>query len=113
MLSERAVTNPQVEALLWCALYALESGRYAEYTVVDQAVRACAALGETRAAGYVNAVLRTRLRLRKRIEAQLASNPVARHQHPEWWITRIRAAYPEEWQSVLSAGMITRRCACA
>ena len=25
------------EALLWCSLYALESGRYADYTVVDQA----------------------------------------------------------------------------
>ena len=39
-LSSRAqITDPQVEALLWCALYALEGGRYAEYTVVDQAAR--------------------------------------------------------------------------
>jgi 16S rRNA (cytosine967-C5)-methyltransferase len=104
MLSERAVTNPQVEALLWCALYALESGRYAEYTVVDQAVRACAALGATRASGYVNAILRARLRSRTRIDAQLGANPVARHQHPAWWIDRVRAAYPNDWQQVLSAG---------
>jgi 16S rRNA (cytosine967-C5)-methyltransferase len=104
MLSERAVTNPQVEALLWCALYALESGRYAEYTVVDQAVRACVALGETRASGYVNAILRARLRLRTRIDTQLRSNPVARHQHPGWWIDRVRAAYPHDWQRVLAAG---------
>jgi 16S rRNA (cytosine967-C5)-methyltransferase len=40
MLSQRGAPDPRVEALLWCALYALESGRYAEYTVVDQAVRA-------------------------------------------------------------------------
>jgi 16S rRNA (cytosine967-C5)-methyltransferase len=104
MLSERNVTSPRVEALLWCALYALDSGRYAEYTVVDQAVRACTALGESRAAGYVNAVLRARLRSRARIEAQLAANPVARHQHPEWWIARVRAAYPHEWEQVLAAG---------
>ena len=44
-LSRRAqATDPLVEALLWCSLYALESGRYAEYAVVDQAVRACSAL---------------------------------------------------------------------
>ena len=43
------------QALLWCALYALESGRYAEYTVVDQAVRACALLERWPAKGYVNA----------------------------------------------------------
>jgi 16S rRNA (cytosine967-C5)-methyltransferase len=104
MLSERAVTNPQVEALLWCALYALESGRYADYTVVDQAVRACAALGESRATGYVNAVLRSRLRLRDRIEAQLDSNPVARYQHPAWWIKKVRGAYPQAWEQVLAAG---------
>jgi 16S rRNA (cytosine967-C5)-methyltransferase len=104
MLSERGVSAPRVEALLWCALYALESGRYAEYTVVDQAVHACTALGESRAAGYVNAVLRARLRLRARIEAQLASDPVAHHQHPAWWIARVRSAYPNEWERALAAG---------
>ena len=104
MLSQRGVPDPRVEALLWCALYALESGRYAEYTVVDQAVRACGALGRRRATGYVNALLRSRLRLRKRIESQLAADPVAHHQHPAWWIARLRSAYPQECDRVLAAG---------
>ena len=104
MLSQRAASPPRVEALLWCALYALDSGRYAEYTVVDQAVRACSALGESRAAGYVNAVLRARLRLRGRIESQIESDPVARYQHPAWWIARVRAAYPDAWERTLAAG---------
>jgi len=34
-LSRRASGDALVEALLWCSLYALESGRYAEYKVVD------------------------------------------------------------------------------
>ena len=38
-LSRQTRQDALVEALLWCSLYALESGRYAEYTVVDQAVR--------------------------------------------------------------------------
>ncbi|MBI2755048.1 MAG: 16S rRNA (cytosine(967)-C(5))-methyltransferase RsmB [Betaproteobacteria bacterium] len=103
-LSGREAPDARLEALLWCALYALESGLYAEYTVVDQAVRACRLLGLARAAGYVNAVLRTRLRTRRSIEARLASDPVARHQHPAWWIARLRAAYPERWESILAAG---------
>ena len=63
-LSRRASGDALVEALLWCSLYALESGRYAEYTVVDQAVRACGLLERWNAKGYVNAVLRGFLRER-------------------------------------------------
>src|SRR5437868_6088582 len=43
-LSHRGHADALVQALLWCALYALDSGRYGEYTVVDQAVRACGLL---------------------------------------------------------------------
>ena len=63
-LSRRAgASDPLVEALLWCAFYALESGRYADYTVVDQAARACASI-RPGAKGYVNALLRGFLRAR-------------------------------------------------
>jgi 16S rRNA (cytosine967-C5)-methyltransferase len=98
-----AVTDPVVEALLWCALYALESGRYAEYTVVDQAARACVGLHKSRSKAYVNALLRNFLRTRPAIEARLAADLVARHQHPLWWIERLRAAYPQRWEEVLAA----------
>jgi 16S rRNA (cytosine967-C5)-methyltransferase len=104
-LSRRgAATDPAVEAMLWCALYALDSGRYAEYTVVDQAAAACAELQLFRAKPFVNAVLRQYLRTRTAVEARVAANPVARHCHPEWWITRLRKAYPDAWESILSAG---------
>jgi len=104
ILSRRGRPSPRTEALLWCALYALESQRYGEHTVVDQAVRACTLLGDAHAAGYVNALLRERLRGRARIEAQLARDPVAHHQHPAWWIERVRAAYPDDWQRILLSG---------
>ncbi len=104
-LSRRAAAaDPSVEALLWCAFYALESGRYAEYTVVDQAGRACAALQRAGAKGYVNALLRGFLRARPTLTARLAADPVAHHQHPAWWIERVRAAYPTAWEDVLAAG---------
>jgi len=103
-LSSRGRAEPALEALLWCAIYALESGRYADYTVVDQAVRACALLERWSAKGYVNAVLRGLLRERNSIEETVAADPEARFQHPAWWIEILRAAYPEQWRAVLEAG---------
>ena len=104
-LSRRAGTTDRlVEALLWCSLYALESGRYAEYTVVDQAARACAALQRSGAKGYVNALLRNFLRSRGGLEARLGTDEVARYWHPKWWIERVRADYPSNWDQVLAAG---------
>jgi len=104
-LSRRAGTTDRlVEALLWCSFYALESGRYAEYTVVDQAARACVAMQRSGAKGYVNALLRNFLRARGGIEARLGVDEVAHHWHPQWWIDRARIAYPSAWEQVLAAG---------
>ena len=103
-LSRRGRPDPLLEALLWCSLYALDSGRYAEYTVVDQAVRACRLLQKWQAKDYVNALLRAYLRERQALAARIASDPEARYQHPGWWIELVRAAYPSAWQSVLEDG---------
>src|SRR5262249_36337251 len=89
---------------LWCALYALGSGRYAEYTVVDQAVRACTLLERWAAKDYVNGLLRTYLRSREAVDAGLRSDEEARYQHPHWWIDLVRGAYPERWREARAAG---------
>jgi len=103
-LSHYERSDPLVAALIWCAIYAIESERYADYTVVDQAVRACEALGHGPAKGYVNAVLRAWLRRNGALEARIAANAEARYQHPAWWIDAIRRAHPREWERVLEAG---------
>ena len=103
-LSRRGRPDAQIEALLWCALYALESARHAEHTVVDEAVKACGLIERWPAKGYVNALLRGFLRQRSALEAQLSADPQAAHQHPQWWIDLARAAYPGDWQAVLAAG---------
>ena len=103
-LSKRPGSDALLEALLWCSLYALDSGRYAQYTVVDQAVRAAGLLQKWAAKGYVNAVLRAALRGKAMLEARIAGDLQARHMHPRWWIDALRAAYPSQWQSVLAAG---------
>lgn len=102
-LSHRPSGDPMVEALLWCALYALESGRYAEYTVVDQAVRACGLLEKWNAKGYVNATLRSYGRHKPDLESKLAQDEEALYQHPRWWIAALQRAYPSDWQAALRA----------
>ena len=103
-LSRRQRPDPSLEALIWCALYALDCGRYAEYTVVDQAVRACALLERWSAKGYANALLRNFVRDRQAIEGRLQHDPQAHYQHPGWWIELVRATYPQDWQSALRDG---------
>lgn len=103
-LSRRERPEQLVEALLWCSLYALESGRYAEYTVVDQAVKACGLLERWPVKGYVNAVLRGFLRQRRSLEARIYADAEARYQHPRWWIDMLRAQHPEHWQAIVQAG---------
>lgn len=105
-LSRKGATPPNVQALLWGALYALESGRYAEYTVVDQAVRACDLLEQWQARGYVNALLRAYLRGRTSLEERVAADDVARYQHPRWWIEILRRDHVLQWQSILEAGNV-------
>ena len=97
-LSRRGRPDALVEALLWCSLYALESGRYADYTVVDQSVRACGLLERWSAKGYANALLRRFLRERGSLEARVQGDVEARYRHPRWWIDALRAAYPARWE---------------
>jgi 16S rRNA (cytosine967-C5)-methyltransferase len=103
-LSRKGAGEPRLQALLWCALYALESGRYAPYTVVDQAVRAVALLELWPARGYVNGLLRSYLRERDALERRIAADPQAHYRHPLWWIEAVQRGCPQSWTDVLAAG---------
>ena len=103
-LSRKGAGEPRLQALLWCALYALDSGRYAPYTVVDQAVRAAALLELWPARGYVNGLLRSYLRERVALERRIATDPQALYQHPLWWIEAVQRSCPQDWRDVLAAG---------
>jgi 16S rRNA (cytosine967-C5)-methyltransferase len=102
-LAHRTPPDPLVRALLVTALRALRSGRPA-HAVVSQAVDAAAKLRRTSAKGLVNAVLRNYLRNRAVLEARAAQSEEARYCHPQWWIDRLRADYPDAWEQILAAG---------
>lgn len=103
-LARRGASDRLVRALLLCALHQLRRGRRSPHVVVDQAVAACARLARPAASGFVNATLRNYLRGRERLEAEAARGEPGRYGYPQWWIDRLRAAYPARWRAALEAG---------
>jgi 16S rRNA (cytosine967-C5)-methyltransferase len=97
--------RPDVDSLLLTALALLwppGSPPYAEHTLVDQAVTA-ASERVARSAGFVNAVLRRFVRERDAIVAAALADPLARFNHPHWWLDRLRADWPDRWQALADA----------
>lgn len=94
----------QVHALLLVALMRLEQRPQETHTTVDQAVCAAAQLAHGRYKSLVNAVLRNRLRQADALQQALARDEVAHHQHPRWWLEKLRRSYPEHWQDILHMG---------
>jgi 16S rRNA (cytosine967-C5)-methyltransferase len=75
--------------------------------VVDQAVRAAAAHPDfAHAKAMVNAVLRRFLRQHEALLADAIKQPLAQWNYPQWWIDAARAAYPDQWEAILTAGNV-------
>ncbi|WP_068635730.1 16S rRNA (cytosine(967)-C(5))-methyltransferase RsmB [Thauera butanivorans] len=92
-----------IHGLLLVALTRLEQRPEQAHTVVDQTVQA-AAVAMPGLKGMVNGVLRNALRQRQLWTSWVEADEEARHTHPRWWITRVRADHSEHWRSILEAG---------
>ncbi len=96
---------PKVDALLLAALalmWPASEAPYAEHTLVDQAV-AAARRRSPQSAGFVNAVLRRFIRERDALAAALEHDPLARFNHPLWWIERLGRDWPQLATALLDA----------
>ena len=96
---------PKVDALLTTALALLWPGEpppYADHTLVDQAVSA-ARQHTPAAAGFINAVLRRFLRERDALVAAARHSPLGAYNHPLWWVEKVRADWPQDWQALLQS----------
>jgi 16S rRNA (cytosine967-C5)-methyltransferase len=105
-LAKRA-PPPAADALL-CTALALawrdEGAPYPPFTLVDQAVEAAKRSREARAQqAFINACLRRFLRERQSLVAQTDAEPVARWNHPRWWIALLQQEQPQLWQQILEA----------
>ena len=98
-----------VDALLCVALalsWRKSTSQYDEFTLVDQAVEAAKRTPSTRRqAAFINACLRRFLRERASLLALTDADPVARWNHPAWWIDRLRVDWPNQWQAILTTAM--------
>lgn len=102
-LLERPLTDQAVRALLLAALAELLNRPQSAYVVVHQAVEAAGLLGQPRAKGLVNAVLRNFLRQGAQLRGEIEKTETGRFRHPRWWIDRVQIAYPAKWEEVLRA----------
>ena len=104
-LVRKPLQDAPVDALLLVGLYQLGWTGAPKHAVVDSAVRLCAHLGVRSAQGLVNAVLRNYIRASARLlEQARAASEVGRFSYPQWWIDRIRRAWPDRFSEVLDAG---------
>lgn len=99
--------SAQVDALLCSALALLSQDADAPYdafTLVNQTVEAAKKTPTLRAqAGFINACLRRYLREQADLLAQTAQEPLARWNHPAWWLAQMQAEWPAQWQTILDA----------
>ncbi len=102
-LLERPLSDPELGWLLRVALYQLAYTRAPAHAVVHNAVSAA---GQGWRRGLANAVLRNFLRRRAELDQIADARPTARWSHPDWWIARLQAEYPQRWQGILEAGLL-------
>ena len=84
-----------LQALILMGLYQASFMGTPAPVAVSEAVSAADALGKPWGKGALNAVLRAAL-------AAEAHAPYAGYNHPDWFVDRLKAAWPEAWRAVLS-----------
>jgi len=92
-----------IACLLEVGLYQLIYMRLPAHASVDETVRAADALNKPWAKGVVNAVLRNFGRECGQLLATLDRQAEIRLSHPAWLLTRIRSAYPDDWERICCA----------
>lgn len=97
---------PKVDALLCTALalaWDTAQAPYEPFTLVNQTVEAAKHGGLLRQAGFLNACLRRFLRERDALVAATDKDSLARWNHPQWWLERLKQDHPQDWQRILLA----------
>ena len=105
LLLKKPLKDQNLRCLLLVGLYQLEYSKTAPHAVVDNAVSVSRAFGRGKSArgvqGLVNAVLRNFIRNRSTLLARVAESEVGQYSHPQWWIDKLRAQYPQDYKTVL------------
>ena len=88
---------------LLMGLYQLHYLRIPDYAVVKETVSLVEQVKKPWAKGLVNAVLRTYCREKETLLLSLQNNASFLYGHPEWFINRLKTAWPNDWKTILEA----------
>lgn len=91
--------------LIIVGLYQLDKMRIPEHAAVAETVKATSTLKAPGLKGLVNACLRNFMRSSEQLFSK-TNNQVTEHCHPGWIIKKLKAAYPDNWQDILSNNMM-------
>jgi 16S rRNA (cytosine967-C5)-methyltransferase len=95
--------SPRLAALLVTAAHQVEYSRGAPEAQVHLAVDASRIVGESRASGMANAVLRKFVAQRATLLGQIDADLARRHAHPRWLVDALLAAWGERAEAMLAA----------
>ncbi len=106
LLERRSRLAAELRSLLVVAAHQVEYSRNAPEATVHAAVDAARILEQPRASGLVNAVMRRFVRERAALLARVDADLACATAHPEWLVSELRGAWPEEAASVLAANNV-------
>ncbi len=101
-LLKKRPKSTDVWICLLMGLYQLHELKLPDYAVVKETVDLLHHLKLSWAKGLVNAVLRTYCREKDMILDRLKTNLSFQYNHPDWFSTRLKTAWPHDWQHILA-----------
>lgn len=101
-LLQKPLDDEFTHALLLAGLYQLAHTRAAPYAAVNNAVEAA----PRKFRNLVNAVLRNFQRNPEKLLKAARTTSEGRTNHPDWWVDKLKAAYPDAWEAILDASQL-------
>ena len=95
--------DQDIYALILMGLYQIKAMRTPDYAAVDATVQAAKASGKRWADKLINGVLRSYIRGGADLEEVLNEHDAYRHNHPQWFISKLSNHWPDHWQDILAA----------
>lgn len=91
-----------IKALLFIGFYQLLYTRIPNHAAINSVVEVTKKLKKAWATGLLNGVLRRLSREGDALKTQLAPYSEFTYAHPKWFITAVKLAWPEHWQTLLN-----------
>ena len=105
LLLDKPLRNKDADiyASILLGLYQLRHLRTPDHAAIAETVQSIKTFRKPWAIKLVNAILRGYSRDKQNIESKIAKNQELAFNHPSWLVSRIKKAWPNNWQEILIA----------